>query len=43
MGDLKRPPKIPPIQPIITPVEIVIQNGPRVERLYRCRMSDLAR
>ena len=43
IGDLKSPPKITPIQPIMTPVEIVIQNGPRVERLYLCRMSDLAR
>lgn len=33
IGDLKREPKIMPIHAIITPVEIVIQNGPKVERL----------
>lgn len=33
IGDLNNDPKIIPIQPIITPVEIVIQKGPKVERL----------
>ncbi len=33
IGDLKREPKIIPIHAIITPVDIVIQNGPSVERL----------
>lgn len=33
MGDLKRPPNIKPIQAIITPVEIVIQNGPNEDLL----------
>ena len=33
MGDLKRLPKIKPIQATITPVEIVIQKGPRVDLL----------
>lgn len=39
IGDLKREPKIIPMQAIITPVDIVIQKGPKVERLYRCLMS----
>lgn len=33
IGDLKREPKIIPIHAIITPVDIVIQKGPNVERL----------
>ena len=33
IGDLNNDPKITPIQPIITPVEIVIQKGPKDERL----------
>ncbi len=42
-GDLKIFPKIKPKQEIITPVEIVIQKGPKDERRYLWRMSDLAR
>lgn len=33
IGDLNKDPKIIPIQAIITPVEIVIQKGPKEERL----------
>lgn len=32
IGDLNKDPKIIPIQAIITPVEIVIQKGPKEER-----------
>ena len=34
IGVLNRPPNIPPMQVIMTAVEIVIQKGPREERLY---------
>ena len=40
MGDLKIFPKIIPIQAIVTPIEMVIQKGPRLERLYLCLMSE---
>lgn len=42
-GDLNRPPKINPMQHIVTAVEIVIQKGPRLDRLYLCLISALAR
>lgn len=32
IGDLNNDPKIIPMQAIITPVDIVIQKGPKVER-----------
>ena len=39
MGDLKIPPKITPMQPSITAVEMEIQKGPSVDLLYRCLIS----
>lgn len=43
MGDLNKVPKMMPIQAIVTPIDIVIQKGPKEERRYRCRMSENAR
>jgi hypothetical protein len=43
VGDLNKPPKIRPIQAIITPVEIVIQKGPRDDLLYFCLISAFAK
>lgn len=43
IGDLKMLPKIIPIQAIVTPIEIVIQKGPRLERLYLCLISEYAK
>ena len=42
-GVLKIVPKILPRQAIITPVEIVIQKGPKVDLLYLWRISDFAK
>ena len=38
-GLLKMVPKIVPMHAIVTPIEMVIQNGPRLDLLYLCRMS----
>ena len=43
MGDLKIDPKITPIHAIITPVEIVIHQGPSIDLRYLWRMSAFAR
>lgn len=43
IGDLNKLPKMMPMHAIVTPIEIVIQNGPRDERLYLCRISEKAR
>ena len=42
-GYLNMFPKIIPIVPIITPVEMVIQKGPIVDLRYRCLMSEYER
>lgn len=40
IGALKIFPKIMPIHAIVTPIEIVIQNGPKLDLLYLCLMSE---
>ena len=43
IGALKRFPKIMPIQAIVTPIEMVIQKGPKLDLLYLCLMSEYAK
>lgn len=40
IGALKIFPKIMPIHAIVTPIEIVIQKGPKLDLLYLCLMSE---
>lgn len=42
-GALKRVLNNTPMQATMTPVEIVIQKGPRVDRLYLCLISTRAK
>lgn len=42
-GALKIFPKIIPMQAIDTPIETVIQKGPRLDLLYLCLISEYAR
>ena len=40
IGVLNKLPKIKPIHAMVTPIEIVIQKGPRLDHLYLCRISE---
>lgn len=43
IGALKIFPKIMPMHAIVTPMDIVIQKGPRFDLLYLCLMSEYAK
>ena len=43
IGVLNKLPKIKPIQATVTPIEMEIQNGPRLDLLYLCLISEKAR
>ena len=40
IGALKIFPKIMPIHAIVTPIEMVIQKGPKLDLMYLCLMSE---
>ena len=40
IGALKILPNITPIHAIVTPIEIVIQKGPKLDLLYLCLISE---